>query len=214
MLSTKGLTPAEKKEFRLLNEHPYELSQEARGRLRELRAKIMASQKSEAYKKRVNAADSVTLGKDGKVYLFKHGKPVPKVTTGRTGPVKGLTGKEKKELRALVNSNPDSGRVAELKAKVQEFAATTRTLKARQPLPKVSSKQASRNREYTKLRLAYLTENPLCEICGSLATDIHHKKGRGIFTCDVSTFMATCRSCHDFRIHGDPKTAREKGYLL
>lgn len=42
-MNLKALTPEEKKEFKLLNKHPWELSREAQDRLRELRGKIMAS---------------------------------------------------------------------------------------------------------------------------------------------------------------------------
>lgn len=84
----------------------------------------------------------------------------------------------------------------------------------RTPLKRVSSKQAKRLREYTVVRREYLTEHPYCEICHAPATDIHHRKGRGIHTADPTWFLAVCRHCHDTRIHGDPRMAREKGWII
>ena len=63
------------------------------------------------------------------------------------------------------------------------------------------------------MREQYLWDkNFTCEICGKQATDIHHKKGRGKYLCNITTFMATCRPCHMY-LHDNVKWAREKGYI-
>ena len=67
---------------------------------------------------------------------------------------------------------------------------------------------------YSVQRIAYLTENPLCEVCRMDATDIHHKKGRiGELLIQPEYFLSVCRSCHD-RIHQNPAWAYEQGYML
>lgn len=79
---------------------------------------------------------------------------------------------------------------------------------------KVSDKQAQELKAYTEVRKVYMEAHQNCEICGKPATDLHHRKGRGIYLSDPTWFMAVCRICHDASIHGDPKTARSKGWLL
>lgn len=80
---------------------------------------------------------------------------------------------------------------------------------------KVSKKRAKENREYAKVRKEYLEDNPNCEAnllgCTTGATDIHHKKGRGLFLCDPRHFLAVCRNCHCF-IEDNPLEAKEMGF--
>lgn len=45
------------------------------------------------------------------------------------------------------------------------------------------------------------------------STEVHHKKGRGKYLLDVSTWLAVCRSAHNY-IHDNPKEAEEKGWLI
>ena len=62
-----------------------------------------------------------------------------------------------------------------------------------------------------------MLQNPACQVCGGEATEVHHKmsgKDRSKYMNDTSTWMSVCRKCHRERIHEDPKTAREKGWLL
>lgn len=80
------------------------------------------------------------------------------------------------------------------------------------PLRRVSQKQRAKLKDYSKLRLSFLTTSPLCFICEAVATDIHHKEGRGSKTNDTTTWMAICRSCHT-KIHNHPSWARENNYL-
>jgi cytochrome c553 len=86
-------------------------------------------------------------------------------------------------------------------------------------IPRVSAKRAKKDAEYSKLRQRYLTENPLCVIkvngCTNGATDVHHVfsgSDRDIYYLVQSTFLATCRSCHQW-IHNNPEQARILGYL-
>jgi hypothetical protein len=73
----------------------------------------------------------------------------------------------------------------------------------------------SKLKEYRVLRDEYMRSNTICEVdgCGRLADDMHHKKPRAYHLCDVSIFMAVCRSCHT-RIESDDIWARSKGYKL
>lgn len=79
---------------------------------------------------------------------------------------------------------------------------------------KVSDKQKKRNAEYLKVRLEYLNENKLCEVCGKPATDVHHKQSRlGDNLTDKSKFMAVCRPCHAY-IEEHREWSYEKRYLI
>jgi hypothetical protein len=76
----------------------------------------------------------------------------------------------------------------------------------------VSKKQSKRLAKYRTQRLEFLKENPQCGKCGEKATEIHHKKGRGVHTNDVESFMSICRTCHEW-VHLNPKYAKALGYL-
>ena len=68
--------------------------------------------------------------------------------------------------------------------------------------------------EYKKARREYLEENPYCQRCGKMATDIHHKKGRmGELLIDKTFFMSACRPCHIF-IEEHPAISYEKGWSI
>jgi hypothetical protein len=45
------------------------------------------------------------------------------------------------------------------------------------------------------------------------SAEIHHKRGRGKYYLDISTFMA-CRPGHSNYIHGKTEEAYRKGYML
>jgi hypothetical protein len=62
------------------------------------------------------------------------------------------------------------------------------------------------------LRLNFLLLSPICHLCEQLATDIHHKEGRGSKTNDTTTWLGVCRQCHT-NIHNNPSWARTEGYL-
>lgn len=79
---------------------------------------------------------------------------------------------------------------------------------------KISKKRAIQNKEYSKLRLEYLNEHPICDVglCGAYATDIHHIAGRiGNKLTDITNFLAVCRK-HHCEIEKNPIWAKEQGY--
>ncbi len=99
----------------------------------------------------------------------------------------------------------------------------------RTPLKKVGRKQAAINRSYALLKKAYLDEHPYCEVgrpvseqdinierdveCGRPASTVHHIRGRGRHTLDVSTFLSVCALCHHWIHFVSPREARNRGYL-
>lgn len=78
---------------------------------------------------------------------------------------------------------------------------------------RVSSRLSKELKRYYVLRDEFLKEKKVCEICGKMATEVHHRKGRGKYLNDVSTWMAVERECHDV-IHSSPRFARQMGWLL
>ena len=77
----------------------------------------------------------------------------------------------------------------------------------------VSKKHKVELAEYSKKRKVYLLRNPHCEICGVMATDIHHKARRGKNLNNEETWMPVCRLCHN-KCHDNPAWAKENGYLI
>jgi hypothetical protein len=81
-------------------------------------------------------------------------------------------------------------------------------------LKALSGSRKVKNADYEKAKAEYFEEkNYQCEICNQPASDLHHKKGRGKFLCEKSTFMAACRKCH-LTIHANVKWATENGYII
>ena len=68
---------------------------------------------------------------------------------------------------------------------------------------------------YNKLRKTFLEKYPLCQAslhnCNLKSTDVHHKKGRGKYLNDPTTWLSVCRSCHNW-IEEHPVEATEMGY--
>lgn len=83
------------------------------------------------------------------------------------------------------------------------------------PIPPRSSKRINLDKEYSQLRKIYLTKNNLCQAalptCTHDATDVHHKKGRGKHYLEVKTWMAVCRTCHQW-IETHPIEATDLGF--
>jgi hypothetical protein len=86
----------------------------------------------------------------------------------------------------------------------------------RQRIKPVSDKQSKLNAGYAKLRKVFFSDpkNLSCKAqlhgCTYDATDVHHKKGRGIYLIDISTWLAVCRSCHHW-IEENPEEAKNLG---
>jgi hypothetical protein len=84
---------------------------------------------------------------------------------------------------------------------------------ARKKIRQVSKKKREELKIYAKLRKEFLDKRPRCEVCfQEIATDVHHKAGRGRNTLAVETWLPVCRPCHD-AIHANPKWAEANGYL-
>lgn len=61
---------------------------------------------------------------------------------------------------------------------------------------------------YRKARAVFMAENPMCVVCGALATDLDHivpHKGDMALFWDTSNWQAMCVRCHS------TKTATEDG---
>jgi len=81
-------------------------------------------------------------------------------------------------------------------------------------IPTISKKMKETVDQYTKIRTAYLVVNPSCKArlvgCTSVATDVHHKAGRGENHLRIATWLPVCRTCHTW-IELHPKEAKELG---
>jgi hypothetical protein len=83
----------------------------------------------------------------------------------------------------------------------------------RKPIRNKSYRLARELQVYSHNRAVFLKDNPLCkahinENCTRIATDIHHKGGRGRNLLVESTWIGVCRNCHDW-IEMHPKEAKE-----
>lgn len=69
-------------------------------------------------------------------------------------------------------------------------------------IKKVSDKQAKLNAAYNAMATVYKKEHPMCKaqiiVCTGYTTDVHHKKGRGEYLMDATTWLPVCRACHDW----------------
>ena len=76
-------------------------------------------------------------------------------------------------------------------------------------------RQAKLNAAYLVLRKVFIKAHPICQgrikCAGSLATEVHHKRGRGEYLLDARTFLALCSECHHFcEMH--PEFAKALGF--
>jgi len=80
-----------------------------------------------------------------------------------------------------------------------------------------SKKMGKINKEYTKLRVEFLTDKPNCMAslpgCALRASEVHHKKGRGKYHNDITTWLSVCRSCHTW-IELNQSEAIELGFSI
>lgn len=97
-------------------------------------------------------------------------------------------------------------------SKVRQTSAKKRT-----PLSPRSPKQKRIEAAYAVLRKKYLESHAMCEAhlsgCSTYATDIHHKAGRGQYMLDETTYLAVCRTCHQY-IELHPNEAKEMGFSI
>jgi len=83
-------------------------------------------------------------------------------------------------------------------------------------IPPVSKKRQVAMDEYSKKRNLFLITKPNCEArlqgCTGYSQDVHHKAGRvGDNYLNMSTWLATCRSCHHI-IEMSPEMSKELGF--
>lgn len=102
-----------------------------------------------------------------------------------------------------------------LQTRCPKCQAEHQSAKAAKPpkaIPKMSVKLKTELSKYSKLRLAFLIANPVCQVCKQReSTDVHHQKGRGKWLLIVRTWLAVCRICHTW-IELNPDAAKKKGY--
>lgn len=95
-----------------------------------------------------------------------------------------------------------------LKQTSQKIAKPFRVIKS------VSDKRKKLDAIYNIAATQFKKDNPYCmarlDVCTDRTSDIHHKKGRGEYLLDVTTWLATCRECHH-RIELNPAHAKELG---
>lgn len=88
-------------------------------------------------------------------------------------------------------------------------------LKVNTPIAPVSAKMRKNLSQYDKLATGFKAMHPHCQAklpgCTSNTTDVHHKAGRGVNLCNVNTFLAVCRNCHQI-IELNPQLVREYGF--
>lgn len=79
----------------------------------------------------------------------------------------------------------------------------------------VSTKKQQEDKVYSKLRKDYLLQHPFCQAalpgCSKVATDVHHKAGRGKYYLITTTWIGLCRSCHTY-VEEHPADAKELGF--
>ena len=82
------------------------------------------------------------------------------------------------------------------------------------PIKPKSDKKSIQDQLYTVLRNKFFQDdnNKSCkarlEGCTLVASDVHHMKGRGEYQNDVSTWIALCRSCHNY-VETHPEEAKK-----
>lgn len=84
-------------------------------------------------------------------------------------------------------------------------------------LKRVSAKKRKVDSAYNPRAKEWKEEHPECKAlispyCTGVTDDVHHMNKRGIHILDESTWLPTCRQCHNF-IHDNPGIARAKGLL-
>jgi hypothetical protein len=91
--------------------------------------------------------------------------------------------------------------------KLKERAEKKKGIKAR------SKKMIDQLKIYNRVRNEYLKTFPICGVmaCDNWSSEVHHKKGRGVYLMDQTTWMPVCRYCHR-KIENLPIWAKAMGY--
>ena len=79
-----------------------------------------------------------------------------------------------------------------------------------EPIKKISNKRKVENKEYNKLRKAFLAENTVCFIegCNKVADTIEHTAGRGINYLNVDTWKPCCLE-HNLELENNPELSKK-----
>lgn len=87
--------------------------------------------------------------------------------------------------------------------------------KQKMSLKAKSDKRAVLDQVYSITRRQFLTSHPYCTArldgCTNHATDVHHKAGRSKHYMNQATWLAVCRSCHQW-IELHPVEAKAAGF--
>ena len=127
-----------------------------------------------------------------------------------------------KEDKLLWKANPKACKECWAKYKASESSSAPKPYNLPQKdksvlkrIKSVSDKKLVELAEYRIVRDVYLKDHPICEFytCDCREVELHHKKSRKYYLCDVSVFMSVCRE-HHIWIHENDSEARELGYLL
>jgi hypothetical protein len=84
------------------------------------------------------------------------------------------------------------------------------------PIKQFSDKRQKEEVAYKAMRIVFLTQNPFCFMkipgrCTTKATTIQHKKGRGKYFLDTTTWGSACMECHAY-CDTHPEEAFENGW--
>ena len=100
------------------------------------------------------------------------------------------------------------------KRKAERKVVASRPMRTGTPIAKKSKKLSANEKIYAVLRKDFMKDNPACKAglsnCTKKATEIHHKKGRGILLNEVKYFLPVCSTCHKW-IELHPKEAVKEG---
>lgn len=85
-------------------------------------------------------------------------------------------------------------------------------IKKTNSIKKISEKKKKQDKLYKELRKQFLKDHPICAVYPpKKATQIHHKKGRGKYYLDVSTWLAVSMEGHR-QIEDNPQWAKMLGF--
>lgn len=70
------------------------------------------------------------------------------------------------------------------------------------PIKQRSEKRVKEEKEYSRERIIFLESHSLCEAglscCTGMATECHHKAGRGKEYLNKELWLAVCHACHEW----------------